>query len=148
LIQAAVGLCGGAMLFKPLFDDAIVKHNVVPGQLTLHADRGGPMKAKATALLLADLGTGYKAVARRSAPVGKLRLGQATHPCRRAGIGLMTPDQVHYGQADEVHAARQKTLEDGIACAPAAHLALALRRVPDLYFKADAQSRTAQHGLS
>ena len=29
---------------------------VPPGQLTLHADRGGPMKAKATALLLADLG--------------------------------------------------------------------------------------------
>jgi hypothetical protein len=28
-----------------------------------------------------------------------------------AGIGLMTPDQVHYGQADEVHAARQKTLD-------------------------------------
>src|SRR5271169_867429 len=35
-----------ATLFKPLFDDAIVKHNVAPGQLTLHADRGGPMKAK------------------------------------------------------------------------------------------------------
>src|SRR5208282_683911 len=45
-----------ATLFKPLFDDAIVKHNIAPGQLTLHADRGGPMKAKATALLLADLG--------------------------------------------------------------------------------------------
>jgi len=28
-----------------------------------------------------------------------------------AGIGLMTPDQVHYGQADAVHAARQQTLE-------------------------------------
>ena len=27
---------------------AIAKHNVSPGQLTLHADRGGPMKAKAT----------------------------------------------------------------------------------------------------
>jgi transposase InsO family protein len=38
-----------AALFKPLFDDAVVKHNVAPGQLTLHADRGGPMKAKATA---------------------------------------------------------------------------------------------------
>ena len=45
-----------AALFKPLFDDAAVKHDVAPGQLTLHADRGGPMKAKATALLLADLG--------------------------------------------------------------------------------------------
>ncbi len=28
-----------------------------------------------------------------------------------AGIGLMTPDQVHYGQADAVHAARQQTLD-------------------------------------
>ena len=45
-----------AALFKPLFDDAVAKHQVPPGQLTLHADRGGPMKAKATALLLADLG--------------------------------------------------------------------------------------------
>ena len=45
-----------AALFKPLFDDAVIKHNVAPGQLTLHADRGGPMKAKATALMLADLG--------------------------------------------------------------------------------------------
>jgi len=45
-----------AALFRPLFDDAIAKHNVPPGQLTLHADRGSPMKARATALLLADLG--------------------------------------------------------------------------------------------
>jgi putative transposase len=36
-----------------LFDDAAVKHDVAPGQLT-HADRGGPMRAKATALMLAD----------------------------------------------------------------------------------------------
>jgi transposase InsO family protein len=43
-------------LFKELFDDAFVKHDVQPGQLTLHADRGGPMKAKPTAFLLADLG--------------------------------------------------------------------------------------------
>ena len=33
-----------ATVFKPLFDDAIEKHNVPPGQLTLHADRGGPMR--------------------------------------------------------------------------------------------------------
>ena len=44
------------VLFKPLFDDAFAKHGVPPGQLTLHADRGGPMKAKATVFLLADLG--------------------------------------------------------------------------------------------
>jgi putative transposase len=45
-----------AALFKALFHDTIAKHQVPPGQLTLHADRGGPMKAKATAFLLADLG--------------------------------------------------------------------------------------------
>jgi transposase InsO family protein len=39
-----------------LFDETIAKHDVPPGQLTLHADRGAPMKAKATAFLLADLG--------------------------------------------------------------------------------------------
>ena len=45
-----------ATLFTALFNDAIAKHSVPPGQLTLHADRGGPMRAKTTALLLADLG--------------------------------------------------------------------------------------------
>jgi putative transposase len=45
-----------ATLFRPLFEDAIAKHNVQRGQLTLHADRGAPMKAEATAFLLADLG--------------------------------------------------------------------------------------------
>jgi putative transposase len=45
-----------AALFRPLFEDAIAKHNMQRGQLTLHADRGGPMKAKATAFPLADLG--------------------------------------------------------------------------------------------
>jgi hypothetical protein len=45
-----------ATLFQPLFDDAVIKHNVTPGQLTLHADRGSPMKAKATVFLAADLG--------------------------------------------------------------------------------------------
>jgi transposase InsO family protein len=58
--RRVVGWCiadaESATLFRPLFDDAIAKHNVSPGQLTLHADRGGPMKVKATALLLADLG--------------------------------------------------------------------------------------------
>src|SRR4051812_39661111 len=43
-------------LFKALFDETFARHDVPAGQLTLHADRGGPMKAKATALLLADLG--------------------------------------------------------------------------------------------
>src|SRR5450830_2177906 len=43
-----------ATVFTALFNDATAKHPAPPGQLTLHADRGGPMRAKATALLLAD----------------------------------------------------------------------------------------------
>ena len=34
------------------------------------------------------------------------------------GIGLMTPDQVHYGQVDEVHAARQTTLDHAFRANP------------------------------
>ena len=34
------------------------------------------------------------------------------------GFGLMTPDQVHYGQADDVHAARQQTLDRAFSANP------------------------------
>ena len=137
-----------ATLFKPLFDDAIEKHNVPPGQLTLHADRGGPMKAKATAFLLADLGvtrshnrphtsndnpfseSHFKTL--KYQPRFPKRFGciedarsfclaffdwynQDHHHC---GIGLMTPDQVHYGQIDAVHAARQLTLNQAFGANP------------------------------
>ena len=58
--RRVVGWCiadaESAVVFKALFGDTIAKNNVPAGQLTLHADRGGPMKAKATALLLAELG--------------------------------------------------------------------------------------------
>ena len=134
-----------ATLFKPLFDEAIANHNVPPGQLTLHADRGGPMKAKATAFLLADLGvtrshnrphtsndnpfseSHFKTL--KYQPRFPKRFGcieDARSFCRafftwynqdhhHAGIGLMTPDQVHYGQVDAVHAARQHTLDRAFA---------------------------------
>ena len=59
--RRVVGWCvadrESATLFMALFKEgrgqAIPRS---PGQLTLHADRGGPMRAKTTALLLADLG--------------------------------------------------------------------------------------------
>ena len=151
--RRVVGWCvadaESATLFKPLFDDAIAKNGVPSGQLTLHADRGGPMKAKATALLLADLGvtrshnrphtsndnpfseSHFKTLKYR--PTFPRRFGcieDAKAFCRRffdwynqyhhhAGIGLMTPDQVHHGQADAVHAARQTTLDRAFRDNPA-----------------------------
>jgi len=104
-------------------------------------DRGPSMKAKATALLLADLGV-TKSHSRpytsddnpfsescfktlKYQPQFPKRLGSiqdAKTFCRaffdwynqhhrHLDIGLMTPDQVHYGQVAKVHAARQKTLD-------------------------------------
>ncbi len=143
--RRVVGWCvadaESATLFKVLFDDAIAKQAIMPGQLPLHADRGGPMKAKATVLLLADLGV-TKSHSRphtsndnpfseahfktlKYQPEFPKRFGcveDARAFCRdffiwynrdhhHAGIGLMTPDQVHHGQADAVYAARQETLD-------------------------------------
>jgi putative transposase len=130
-----------ANLFKLLFEDALAKQGVFPGQLTLHADRGPSMKAKATALMLADLGvtkshsrpytsndnpfseSHFKTL--KYQPQFPKRFGcieDAKAFCRcffgwynqehhHAGLGLMTPDQVHYGQVDAVHTARQETLD-------------------------------------
>jgi putative transposase len=150
--RRVVGWCvadtESAALFKPLFEDAAAKHDVPPGQLTLHADRGPSMKAKATALLLADLGV-TKSHSRpytsndnpfsescfktlKYQPQFPKRFGciqDAKTFCRaffdwynqdhhHLGIGLMTPDQVHYGQADQVYAARQKILDQAFLANP------------------------------
>jgi putative transposase len=135
-------------LFKELFDDAFVKHGVPPGQLTLHADRGGPMKAKATAFLLADLGV-TKSHSRphtsNDNPFSEAHFKTLKYPpqfpkrfgciedartfCRHfftwynqdhhhVGIGLMTPDHVHYGQAKAVHTARQDVLAQAYQANP------------------------------
>jgi putative transposase len=137
-----------AALLAPLIDEAVEKHGVPPGQLTLHADRGGPMKAKATALLLADLGV-TKSHSRpytsndnpfsescfktlKYQPQFPQRFGcieDAKAFCRsffdwynrdhhHAGIGLMTPDQVHYGQVEAVYAERQKILDTAFQTNP------------------------------
>jgi transposase InsO family protein len=150
--RRVVGWCvadrESATLFAALFEDATTKHPAPKGQLTLHADRGGPMRAKATALLLADLGvtkshsrphtsndnpfseSHFKTM--KYQPQFPQRFGciqDAKTFCRsffdwynqdhhHAGIGLMTPDQVHYGQADQVHAARQITLDGAFSKNP------------------------------
>jgi transposase InsO family protein len=137
-----------AALFKLLFDETVAKHDVPPGQLTLHADNGAPMTAKSTAFLLADLGVAQSHNRPHTAndnpyseahfktmkyqPTFPKRfdsIAQAREFCRgffdwynqehhHVGIGLMTPNQVHYGQADAVHAARQATLDQAFAATP------------------------------
>ena len=130
-----------AIQFKALFQDAMAKHAVPADQLTLHADRGAAMKAKATALMLADLGV-VKSHSRPHTsndnpfseahfktlkyqpefPKRFQTIDEARAFCRRffawynedhhhAGIGLMTPNQIHFGQAEALYAARQITLD-------------------------------------
>ena len=45
-----------ATLAEQLIADAIYRHDVADGQLTLHADRGSSMTARTVSQLLADLG--------------------------------------------------------------------------------------------
>jgi putative transposase len=45
-----------AGLATRLIEETIDKHAIQPGQLTIHSDRGAPMKAKPVAMLLSDLG--------------------------------------------------------------------------------------------
>jgi putative transposase len=150
--RRVVGWCvadaENAALFKALLDETIIKHDVPAGQLTLHADRGAPMTAKATAFLLADLGI-TKSHSRphvsNDNPFSESHfktlkyqprfpkcfgcIEDARQFCREffawynqahhhVGLGLMTPDQVHYGQVDEIHDARQTTLAAAFAAHP------------------------------
>ena len=41
-----------------------------------------------------------------------------TEDHHHGGIGLMTPDQIHFGQADTVHAARQIALDAAFLSTP------------------------------
>jgi putative transposase len=45
-----------AQLAKALIEQAAEQQQITPKILTLHADRGGPMRSKPVAFLLADLG--------------------------------------------------------------------------------------------
>ena len=116
------------------------KQNITPDQLTIHADRGGSMRSKSLALLLADLGVNkthsrphvsndnpfseaqFKTL--KYCPQFPKRFGcieDARAFCREffnyynnehrhSGIGLLTPAVVHYGLAKKVLAARHRTL--------------------------------------
>jgi putative transposase len=129
-----------AELAKRLITDTCQKQQIAPGQLTLHADRGTSMRSKPVALLLADLGvtkthsrphvsddnpfseSQFKTLKYR--PEFPERFGslqdarsfsQAFFPWyntehHHGGIGLLTPEILHYGRADNVIAQRQAVL--------------------------------------
>lgn len=130
-----------------LIAETIAKEGVTSG-LTIHADRGPAMTSKPVAYLLADLGitkshsrphvsndnpfseAHFKTL--KYHPAFPSRFGSiedarafcrtffawynAEH--RHSSLGLLTPETVHRGRAEEVRAARRLVLDDAYAAHP------------------------------
>jgi putative transposase len=137
-----------ASLAERLIAETAAKQGIPAGQLTLHADRGTSMTSKPVAFLLADLGitkthsrphvsndnpyseAQFKTLKYRpNFPARFDEIEQARAFCREffpwynaehrhAGLGLLTPEMVHYGQATAVHAARRQILHAAYAAHP------------------------------
>ena len=131
----------GAELAKQFIEEAIAKHQVPAGQLTIHADRGRVMKSKPVAFLMADLGVAkshsrpyvsddnpysesqFRTLKYRPEFPGRFGCIQDSRAfCqhffqwynqehRHSGIGLLTPAMVHFGEAQTVLAHRQVVLD-------------------------------------
>jgi putative transposase len=137
-----------ARLAEELITDAIYRHNIDDGQLTLHADRGTSMTSKTVTQLLADLGVlqshsrphqsndnpfseaNFKTL--KYFPTFPKRFPSLAHARgfvdaffdhynnthRHSGIGLHTPADVHHGRAHEVRTRRQVVLDTAYATHP------------------------------
>ena len=118
-----------AELAKKLIEQTLQRHNIEPGSLTVHADRGAPMTSKVVALFLAELGvtkthsrpyvsndnpyseSQFKTMKYR--PEFPERFGcyqdahrfcaeffpWYNHEHHHSGLGYLTPYEVHYGLA-------------------------------------------------
>ena len=129
-----------AALAERFIAETCAKHGIQPGQLTIHADRGGPMLSQPVVLLLADLGV----VKTHSRPqvsndnpfseahfrtlkycpqfpdrFGSIEDGRAfcqsffrwyNHEHHHSGLGFLEPAVVHFGQAVAVRAHREVVL--------------------------------------
>jgi len=137
-----------APLAEKLIRATCARQGIVPGQLTLHADRGSSMTSKPVALLLSDLGVlkshsrpyvsddnpfseaQFKTLKYR--PQFPDRFGSlvdAREFCQvffpwyntehyHSGIGLLTPDDVHRGVADQRIQQRARVLATAYAAHP------------------------------
>lgn len=136
-------------LAKELIADAVARHHVAPGQLTVHADRGSSMTSNPVTELYTFLGIGrshsrphvsndnpyseaqFKTL--KYCPTFPERFGSIQdarafcerffdyycHEHRHSGIGYHTPASVHYGTANEVREKRAETLAAAYAANPA-----------------------------
>jgi len=137
-----------AELARDLVETSCTRQGVRREQLTLHADNGGPMRAKSLALLLADLGV----TASHSRPhtsddnpfseahfktlkyhpgypdrFGTIQDARAwarpffdwyNQDHYHTGLNLLTPASVHYGQAGAVQQQRQSVMNAAFAAHP------------------------------
>jgi putative transposase len=143
-----VAPCESAALAEQLIGETCTKQNIQKGQLTIHADRGSSMKSKPVAFLMADLGitkthsrphtsddnpfseAQFKTLKYR--PDFPDRFGSiedARQFCRaffpwynnehkHTGINLLSPTDVHHGEAESIIAARQIVLNTAYALHP------------------------------
>jgi len=130
-----------AGLAKALIEETCAKHGIARDSLTLHSDRGSPMRAKTTAELLVDLGVAasfsrprvsndnpfsesqFKTLKYRpdfpssfdgiEHARGHLRplFHWYNHEHRHSGIGFMTPEAMHLGTAPAIQARRAQVLQ-------------------------------------
>jgi transposase InsO family protein len=137
-----------AELAKALIGQAAEQQQITRGQLTVHADRGTAMRSKPVAFLLADLGVlkthsrpytstdnpyseaQFKTLKYRPEFPDRFENIEAArafcrrffdwynHTHRHSGIGLMTPAATHFGQAQALHAERQRVLDAAYAATP------------------------------
>jgi transposase InsO family protein len=129
-----------SILARRLIQQSCLKHGVQPQVLTLHSDRGAPMTSQCTAQLLADLGVTrslsrpqvsddnpfseahFKTLKYHPSFPGRFEdKGEAktflgpffrwyNTEHRHGGISMLTPEQVHFGRADEFIARRTTVL--------------------------------------
>ena len=137
-----------AQVAKALIEQATEQQRIGRDVLTVHADRGGPMRAKPVAFLLADLGVtkthsrpytstdnpyseaGFKTLKYRPEfperfdDIDHARAHCRTffdwynHHHRHSGIGLMAPAAVHHGHAKQLHTGRARVLDSAYAQHP------------------------------
>ena len=137
-----------AELAEQLIADTVARHDVEPGMLTLHADRGAAMRSKPVADLLIELDVSkshsrpyvsddnpysksqFKTMKYR--PDFPDRFGcieDARAHCHvffpwyntqhcHSGVGYMTPHSVHHGLAQAMFVARQATLDAAFLAHP------------------------------
>jgi putative transposase len=131
-----------AELGKKLIEQTIERHAICPGTLTVHADRGAPMRSKVVAFFLAGLGvtkshsrpyvsndnpyseSQFKTMKYR--PEFPERFGcyqdahrfcaeffpWYNHDHHHSGLGYLTPYEVHYGLAEKRREQRARVLQE------------------------------------